>query len=58
MFDGFWSALANWAGTSQWRHMLIQAVVAGLILASANWLLSPWVPDLIHLFVCQFIGPC
>lgn len=50
--------MARWAGNSQWRHFAIQAAVALAILYGAKWLLAPWVKPLIHLLVCQFIGPC
>jgi hypothetical protein len=53
-----WETLARWAGHSQWRHFLIQGIAGIAIFYGAKWLLEPWVPDLIHLLVCQFIGPC
>jgi hypothetical protein len=53
-----WETLARWAGNSQWRHLLIQGSVGLAILYGAEWLLGPWVKPLIHLGVCQFIGPC
>lgn len=53
-----WDALARWAGDSQWRHLLIQSSAGLAIYFTADWLFGGWVPDLIHLGVCQIIGPC
>lgn len=58
MWNAFWDGLAGWAGDSKWRHMLIQGTVGLAILFGAQWIFEPWVPDLIHLGVCQVIGPC
>lgn len=53
-----WDALSRWCGNSQWRHLLVQISIGLAILYGAQWLLEPWVKPLIHLAVCQVIGPC